>query len=677
MSRLGERNLEPDVKQLRVRFGMMNLLNGVGPGKTWGSILVLPVNSTAVRRYDPTSAGLIAATASLSANEMVWVPPGTYTASLTWPDNIAISSMGRYTRIIGTQTFLGDAYPEGIVFSNSAESAGTVSVLQGPGSGYVLLPNNCTVECINSGSGASHAIVDNGGRIIVWDSVVQAIAASGDGYAGYLNAGQMGFYHSTVYGSTDWFNSANVQTYCVTEMAPEEPVGNYEYHANVYVSNTTSTTPSQGYFVPWTDNIPPAAPTGISLITSANALRGLIARGDYIYYSGITETLTNSARGVHRWNVQTDEHKQVFNGADGYELYNWDHAEASFAVLDDDNILARTYSDEGYHREATFRKANLATDEVTTVAAVSMPEPGGDTWSSPVYYHWLVHNRRLIISGIVQSDDAANGLNWTFHFWVYDIDTGTEVSHYTSDPMEHTESLQYPWSPPVVVDGKVYITYDFGFDQSYPGIDETAYIWEIDTTTGAVRVARPHQIGQNVYLFQGTYDPASGKICYITYTAGDSDYYSVMALDPDTLDYTFLYEDSPPGSGTSPLFLVRSQTQAYLIRYDGGVYSLTNFAAPLTTIPMPASVLYQETPQPNKICNVVDDAGNLWISKDGNLYAYPVAGGAATEYVLEIPDPVAGAGLFYPQQLIYLTDGKLFIMNRNTSNRTTSIYKVT
>jgi hypothetical protein len=170
-----------------------NYVSESAPSATWGKILVQPVNNpAAVRSYDRTSAGLIAANAEHNSNEFVWIPPSTYTAgTLTWKDNVAIASMGgNYVRIEGKQVFNGDAYLKGLVLSNSG-SGGTVTAIQGPPAGYLLLLNDCTSTADNTGTGPAHAITSDGGTVFLWGSNVEASATGGTAYAVYQNGGAL------------------------------------------------------------------------------------------------------------------------------------------------------------------------------------------------------------------------------------------------------------------------------------------------------------------------------------------------------------------------------------------------------------------------------------------------------------------------------------------------------
>lgn len=332
-------------------------------------------------------------------------------------------------------------------------------------------------------------------------------------------------------------------------------------------------------------------------------------------------------------------------------------------------------------------------NEIKTIAV--LPEyDNEEDWNDIYTYFFIItpNNKRVAVSGYrYEWVPDANSL---FHFFVriYDIETAEQLLFYEAEPIEEGYWFQYPICPPVIIGNKVYFEYHFNCDEEsadgnwYP--NNTPVILEADTENLTVRVARPtiYNNGYTRYiakLYQCAYDSSLNKLVFLYERfnwheyLGDNAHYGIMYMNLNDFSVTVGWEseyNSDPyiNSHDYPIsLLVGPNNTVYMVKEDGRVYRVNDLNTVITTLPMDyypngwQKNQSAEEAQQNKICNIVDENGYIWITSGCSLRAYSVSGSPTINTGIRVPYTITYSNSY---QGIYLTNGKLFIKNKSIND---------
>jgi hypothetical protein len=458
-----------------------------------------------------------------------------------------------------------------------------------------------------------------------------------------------------------------------------------------------------GYYSPRAFT-PPGEMTGKTIVydKGSSSLRGLISKGAYLYYA--------DTYGMHRKLISGGDEETLFDSTEYYDGYETNMDDMSFSLVNDGRhikvIMIRNYDyDNGDYR------LNIVIREFGTNRNTSMgdlPFYTEDETGEYVYYFCVpTSNNRLVLSGYTSIYHESPALDeYIFNIWIYDIVTGELLYENHNTIVQGWYFFQYPICPPVIIGNNVYIEYHFGaseenydYDRMEDIPNSTPVVFNVNTENLSVNVARPtiDYDGYNRYLstlYQAAYDESINSLVFIyerfNYTEiyGDDAHYGIMLMDLSDLTVTFPWEvryayhypaepgDEEPTDEPRNLLVAPNNT-IYLIKEDGSVVLAK---APTTTIiTIPVNNYYNwsgivgmdwrsDYAQPMKICNIVDNSGIIWMCYRGDIRGYNIAGGDPIIVEIDIPEPSSGPdymAMFEPFQLVYLLEGRLYIMNRD------------
>jgi len=160
------------------------------------------------KQFAISQAGFTAASASASANDVIFIPPATITGDHTITSSVKVIGLSRYASIFSGQITGGSgASIENLSIIRSLDSADNIVGVDSPASGTFYI-NDCDIEVTQAGAGDAYGLsVDvNGTTIEAWDSFISGSSVGGSGYAAYHANGSAYFYGGRAYGSTATFN---------------------------------------------------------------------------------------------------------------------------------------------------------------------------------------------------------------------------------------------------------------------------------------------------------------------------------------------------------------------------------------------------------------------------------------------------------------------------------------
>jgi len=150
--------------------------------------------------YDPSDAGLDEAIAATPSGGSILLPPITLSAAHSFV-GISVVGMSRQYTIIGGKVTVGaDGSLENL--SVALTGTGALAAVEGGTAGDFVI-QNCDISAVNSGSGFTCAIHDNGTTLRVYSSYLSGTGSPG--YAAWSSSGEIYIYSGKCYGSTDVF----------------------------------------------------------------------------------------------------------------------------------------------------------------------------------------------------------------------------------------------------------------------------------------------------------------------------------------------------------------------------------------------------------------------------------------------------------------------------------------
>lgn len=120
-------------------------------------ILRFDNGATQLVEYAKTGAGLTAALAAAAAGDIVWLPPGTYTADQTIPDDVTVIGYGWNTIIAGEVTLGDGSILKDLKVYVYESSAATLRAITGPADGETAYCLYVYAYCENTGAGEAYA----------------------------------------------------------------------------------------------------------------------------------------------------------------------------------------------------------------------------------------------------------------------------------------------------------------------------------------------------------------------------------------------------------------------------------------------------------------------------------------------------------------------------------------
>lgn len=603
-------------------------------------ILLYAAGEQKVKNYSVTAAGLSAALSAAGSGDLVYLPPGTYTGNYTVKSGVTLAADDpENTILLGNVTLSSGARLENLTIT-----------------GAVIVPGGVSGEVkhchIYNASGAA-VQVSSGGTIAIHQSIIQ-----GSTYA-ISNSGTAKIYHSGVWGGTSWFDGT-VYTYCVTEILPVITIP--ETYGHTWWSLTSNNSRPIGYHMPIQSVFTaPTTPSSYDELVANYTIRGLICKGDYVYF---TRYVTSNYELV-RYNISDDTEDILFAPAEtGWnKLYVYFH----FAIMDDGRAITVINNSDDDGDVLRWEIGDFDTGEREIL--VEIP-------NQSFYWHWVVTNGKLVTSRYAEGANPGGdpSKTRTFYFKVYDIATGNEEQSATTELALGDATMKYPTCAPIIVGDLVYFEYNMGTDADYEGVDDALHLFEFNIATGDLQDIRPkYNTTQNFYMYAGGYDAHTGNLfftCEMATSPNTSNKYFVAVVDQEEL--TFSYELVKTGIGATdpPIAILTGALQSYVVQKDGKVFALDDFVNPVIEMPALVSPANDSGQQQHKMCNLIDSNGYIWrVDASSDLHGYSITGGATIDVDINIPALVGTT----PKQYIYLSDGKLFVHN-DDSTGTENLY---
>ena len=395
----------------------------------------------------------------------------------------------------------------------------------------------------------------------------------------------------------------------------------------------------------------PASPTGATLVYSnATYLYGVLSRGDYIYFFGLSE-------GVHRYNTVTYEDEWMSSGIGTDTYYS-----KAFTVLDNDTVVVITSGADGYKH---FEKQNLVTQERTTIVS--------NFGYGQICWHWRIVDNKLVFMLI---NDNPGGGKRSHDVYVYDVDGGGQLYSNIGSVEGADAFLQYQVCQSVVVGTDVFFEYHTGLSD-YNGYEETVHIIRVSLSSYGVTVYRPEYNGNDIYVFHMTYNPYDSKIYFIGYAYYPSQIRLVGRLTPSGGAVEWVYTTSGLFSNFAqwPRALTPSASNVYMVKCNGEVYNVLNTTVVLATIASitTSSPYPPDFPQPIDLGNIVDNNNYIWYIENDDVKAKDLDDGSL---VVNLDTNLPAYSGTYGIRQMFISNGKIFTL---TSSRpgTNYIYKVT
>jgi hypothetical protein len=162
-------------------------VSGYRVDRAGNGVLLFSGSGALLTEYAYTEAGLAAAFAAAAAGDVVDLPAGTLTATLTVPAGVTLRGMGAATVIAGAVTLKGR-----LKACRVTRTANSGDVLAGIVAGSVgdvgIIDDDVIVDVQNSGGPAYAVYMVTGGDITVKEGDLLAEVGT-DGYAAYVTSG--------------------------------------------------------------------------------------------------------------------------------------------------------------------------------------------------------------------------------------------------------------------------------------------------------------------------------------------------------------------------------------------------------------------------------------------------------------------------------------------------------
>lgn len=147
---------------------------------------IIRIRGTSVQIYPGSNAGLERVNDQGQADDVVLLPPVTFTINLTLTDGMKFCGWSRFLTILtGEITGGTDSSLENLSVIRSASDSSILKGLVSPTNGGWLYVNNCDIEITQNGSGDARAISAeaNVSAVELWNSYMYGNAAgAGEGY---------------------------------------------------------------------------------------------------------------------------------------------------------------------------------------------------------------------------------------------------------------------------------------------------------------------------------------------------------------------------------------------------------------------------------------------------------------------------------------------------------------
>lgn len=176
-------------------------------GRGGDTVLLFDSGGNPLAEFAATSAGLDAASAAAAAGDVVWMPAVTIIDDHVFTAGVHYIGVSRWASILTGEITLGNATTLEICsITRTANDANDLKGIIAPAAGIARI-RDCSISCTQAGAGDAYAVaVESGGSVEGWGSYLNGDSAGGNGYAGFVTAGNLYLYGGRCVGSTDEFN---------------------------------------------------------------------------------------------------------------------------------------------------------------------------------------------------------------------------------------------------------------------------------------------------------------------------------------------------------------------------------------------------------------------------------------------------------------------------------------
>ncbi len=169
---------------------------------------VIRIRSTTVDVFDGDNAGFENANAGAASDDVILLPPKTFTSTITITAGVKIIGWSRYSTVLSGQiTGTAASTLENLTLARTANDGNTIKGMINTASGICYV-SNCVITVTQNGAGNGYAVsMDNNGILECWNCYLFGHSGSGNGYGVFDGGGAGGvvIFGGRVAGSTARF----------------------------------------------------------------------------------------------------------------------------------------------------------------------------------------------------------------------------------------------------------------------------------------------------------------------------------------------------------------------------------------------------------------------------------------------------------------------------------------